>query len=143
MNCIYFEDLPKDIIYKVVDEDINDNKTLLNLSLSSKNLKSILDNIIEIRKNKLLYYNECIQRGERYKKINSIYEKYNQLDGWEYCTLVLNSIDSKSEINEWFSLIEVGDILFEDRYWTHVNNDEHIYKNAEVIKKENSYKYPL
>jgi len=137
-----FEDLPKDIIYKIVDTDLNDNKTLLNLSLTSKNLKSVMENNIITRKNLILYYNECIQRGERYKKINYIYNKFYQLDSCEIFTLTINSIEAKEEICKWYSLLEIGDIIFEDRFWLD-DDDEHIYKNVEIIKKGKSYKYPL
>ena len=138
-----FEDLPKDIIYKIVDTDINDNKTVLNLSLTSKNVKSVLENNIEKRKKLILYYNECIQRGERYKKINNIYDKYYQLNSFEILDILINSIEAREEICEWYSLLEIGDIIFEDRFWMDDINNEHIYKNVEVIKKGISYKYPL
>jgi hypothetical protein len=137
-----FEYLPIDIIYKIVDTDINDNKTILNLSSTSKNLKSILKNNIETRKKLVLYYNECIQRGERYKKINCIYDKYYQLNSCEIFTLTVNSIEAKEEICKWYSLLEIGDIIFEDRFWMD-DDGEHIYKNVEIIKKGKSYKYLL
>ena len=138
-----FEDLPRDIIYKIVDTDINDNKTILNLSSASKNLKSILENNIVTRKKLILYYNECIQRGERYKKINCIYDKYYQLNSCEIFDALFKSIEAREEICEWYSLLEIGDIIFEDRFWMDDINNEHIYKNVEVIKKGISYKYPL
>jgi hypothetical protein len=136
-----FVDLPRDIICKIID--INDNKTLLNLSSTSKNLKSVLDTNIEIRRRLFLYYNECIQRGERYNKINCIYEKYYKLDSSEIFDLLCNSIEARIDIYEWFSLLEIGDILFEDRFWMDGGNNEHIYKNVEIIKKGKSYKYPI
>ena len=104
--------------------------------------KFIVENNIEKRKKLRLYYNECIQRGERYKKINSIYDKYYQLDIYEIFTLTVNSIEAKEEICKWYSLLEIGDIIFEDRFWMD-DDGKHIYKNVEVIKKGISYKYSL
>jgi len=137
-----FEDLPQDIIYKITDTDVNDNKTLLNLSLTSKKIKFILNNNIETRRRLILYYNECIQRGERYKRMNEIYNKYKLLEGFEIFKLLIDTNDARQEIFEWYSLLKENDVIFEDRFWMDDNN-EYIYKNVEILKKGISYKYPL
>jgi len=138
---MYLDDLPIDMLYEIIDK-ICDNRELINIILVSKETNCRLKGKVAYEKDKFLHYCQCIENGKRYKRIIEIYEKFKLLESYEIFERLLYFNDWRLEIDEWYSLIQENDVLFEDRFWMDDNND-HIYKGVEVLKKGISYKYPL
>ena len=124
-------ELPLHIITHHIDKTIND-KTAINLSLSSKNMYHELRNSLNIRKAK--------KNGERYMKMIYFYEKcfkMSSIELFESLSCAKWSVD----MLEWYSLLQNDDVLFENKYWDDKYNI--IIKKNKCISNKICNKYWL
>jgi hypothetical protein len=104
------QDLPDIFIDNVLS--IVDDKTVINVALSCKNIynnfKYVIDNRKEIKET-------ALKNGERYKKIISFYENTMKKDQIE---IIISLSDEKyqKEITEWYSLLQKNDIIYNSIY---------------------------
>jgi hypothetical protein len=129
------EDLPIDVI----ELFLNDNITLINMCMLSKNFNIQLTSKLIKNKKQHYYILDCLKRGNRYKKMIDFYNKITVIDGVDILNFLCSDI-GKKEMEEWFILLEKDDVLFENKYWL-TGNDEYIANNATVIDKYKSKKY--
>ena len=119
-------ELPLHIITHHIDKTIND-KTAINLSLSSKNMYNELRNSLNIRKAK--------KNGERYMKMIYFYEKCFKMSFVELFES-LSCAEWNVNMLEWYSLLQNDDVLFENKFWV-----DSIYNYCILINKNTNKCY--
>jgi hypothetical protein len=120
-------EIPTDCIEYIADK--LDNKELINLASINKNIRKSLHTKIKICRE--LHF--AIEIGARYNIINSICDSYLGKDCIELFQLLSNHKYHKDMIL-WYSLIDIGDILYTKIHW--VDKNLNPYGPLEIIKKD-------